>query len=82
MNTETQPTRRIRVRRTYLIERIQEWVVDIPAGYDTNEWKDNDLAGFDQYVTDNGDQVLEDYEHVDYDELDLKVLPAAGEVER
>lgn len=75
MNTEAKGTRRIRVRRTYLIERIQEWVVDIPATYDTDEWKDNDLAGFDQFVTDNGDQVLEDYEHVEFDELDLTVLP-------
>lgn len=76
MSTEAEPTRRIRVRRTYLIERIQEWVVDIPAGYDTDEWKDNDLDGFDQYVTGNGDLVLEDYEHVDFDELELTVLPA------
>jgi hypothetical protein len=73
----TKATRQIRVRRTYLIERIQEWVVEIPAGYDTDEWKDNDLDGFDQYVTDNGDKVLEDYEHVDFDELELTVLPAA-----
>lgn len=76
MNTEAKGTRRIRVRRTYLIERIQEWVVDIPATYDTDEWKDNDLGGFDQYVIDNGDQVLEDYEHVEFDELDLTVLPS------
>lgn len=76
MNTTTKRTRQIRVRRTYLIERIQEWVVDIPATYDTDEWKDNDLAGFDQYVTDNGDKVLEDYEHVDYDELEITVLPS------
>jgi hypothetical protein len=76
MNTEAKRTRRIRVRRTYLIERIQEWVVDIPATYDTDEWKDNDLGGFDEYVTDNGDQVLEDYEHVEFDELDLTVLPS------
>lgn len=66
--------RQIRVRRTYLIERVQEWVVDIPAAYDTDEWLANDQAGFDQYVCDNGDLVLEDYEHVDYDELDLKVV--------
>lgn len=77
MTTTTKATRQIRVRRTYLIERIQEWVVDIPADYDTDEWKDNDLDGFDQYVTDNGDKVLEDYEHVDFDELELTVLPAA-----
>jgi len=77
VTTTTKATRQIRVRRTYLIERIQEWVVDIPADYDTDEWKDNDLDGFDQYVTDNGDKVLEDYEHVDFDELELTVLPAA-----
>lgn len=77
MTTTTKATRQIRVRRTYLIERIQEWVVEIPAAYDTDEWKDNDLDGFDQYVTDNGDKVLEDYEHVDFDELELTVLPAA-----
>ncbi|MDR7254988.1 hypothetical protein J2X46_003990 [Nocardioides sp. BE266] len=77
MTTTTKATRQIRVRRTYLIERIQEWVVEIPADYDTDEWKDNDLDGFDQYVTDNGDKVLEDYEHVDFDELELTVLPAA-----
>ena len=77
MTTTTKATRQIRVRRTYLIERIQEWVAEIPADYDTDEWKDNDLDGFDQYVTDNGDKVLEDYEHVDFDELELTVLPAA-----
>lgn len=77
MTTTTKATRQIRVRRTYLIERIQEWVVEIPGSYDTDEWKDNDLDGFDQYVTDNGDKVLEDYEHVDFDELELTVLPAA-----
>lgn len=77
------PMRQIRVRRTYLIQRIQEWVVDIPAAYDTDEWLANDLAGFDQYVSDNGDQVLEDYEHVDYDELDLKVITAVeGGIDR
>lgn len=81
MSTETRPTRRNRVRRTYLVERIQEWDVDIPAVYDTDEWTANDLAGFDQYVTDQGDQVLEDYEHVEYDELDVTVV-ATREVGR
>jgi hypothetical protein len=74
MSTETQPMRQIRVRRTFLVERIQEWVVDVPAAYDTDEWKANDLGGFDQYVTDNGDLVAEDYEHVEYDDLDLHVV--------
>jgi len=70
----TRPTRQIRVRRTYLIQRIQEWIVDIPAGYDTDEWLANDLGGFDDYVCDNGDLVFEDYDHVDYDELEVTVV--------
>lgn len=81
--TETNPTesenkagdetRTIKVRRTYLIRRIQEWSVEIPAAYDIEEWKTNDFYGLDGYVTDNGDLESEDYDHVDYDELDLDV---------
>ena len=76
MTAAANGTRQIRVRRTYLVERVQAWVVDIPAAYDTDEWKANDLGGFDQYVTDHGDLVVEDYEHVEYDELELTVLPS------
>ncbi|GAB3868608.1 hypothetical protein GCM10028801_44840 [Nocardioides maradonensis] len=71
-------TRQIRVQRTYLIQRIQEWVVDIPANYDTDEWKANDFVGFDEYLTANGDLVREDYDHVEYDDLELTVLTEPG----
>lgn len=78
---EVKATRQIRVRRTFLVERVEEWVVDVPAAYDTDEWKANDLGGFDQFITDNGDKVLDDYEHVEFDDLELTVLQPT-EVER
>lgn len=77
--TEAGELRQIHVHRTYLIRRTQQWTVDIPAAYDTDEWKVNDLSGLDDYVTDNGDLLHEDYEHVDCDELDLEV--STGQVQ-
>lgn len=74
MSIETTETRTIRVQRTYLIQRIQEWSVEIPVAYDTDEWLDNDTNGFDQYVSDHGDLLVEDYDHVEFDDLELKVL--------
>ena len=66
--------RPISVRRTFLIQRIQEWNVEIPAAYDTDEWKVNDLSGFDEYVFNNGEMISEDYDHVECDDLELDVL--------
>lgn len=66
-------TRTIRVRRTYLVQYVQEWDVEIPADYDTDEWQDNDLSGFDQYICDNGTIVSQSVETLDNDGLQLKV---------
>lgn len=81
MNTKT-----VRVRRTYLVRRVQEISCEIPAEYDIEEWMTNDWLGFDQYVCDNGDIETQAHEPVDEDELDLQVLsqnrvPAARLVE-
>lgn len=68
-------TKVVRIRRTYLVERIQEFLLEIPADYDVSEWLANDFYGLDERLNNEGKLVLNDYEHVDVDELDLKEVP-------
>jgi len=66
--------RTIKVRRRSLVRQSQEWVVDIPAEYDSEEWMANDFGGFDQYVCDNGQLIAEDHHGLDARDLDVEVL--------
>lgn len=70
----TKATRSVTLRRTYLIERIQDYTLQIPADYDVEEWLVNDFAGLNDRLTDDGTLIFEDYEHVEHDDLDLTVI--------
>lgn len=72
--SQQRQTKHVRVRREFLVKKIQEWHVQIPADYDTGEWTANDLAGFDQYVSDQGELVLETYSTIDDDQLETTVM--------
>lgn len=66
-------TKVVRLRRTYLVERVQDYLLEIPAGYDIEEWLVNDLSGLDERLMDEGKLVFNDYEHVvEHDDLDLR----------
>lgn len=67
-------TKHMRVRREFLVKKIQEWHVQVPVDYDTEEWMANDLAGFDQFVCDRGEVVLETYTTIDDDQLETTVM--------
>lgn len=68
------PTKQIRVRRTTQVTLQQEYTVDIPADYDPHEWIANDMAGFDEFVTNSFSPDHEDYSAVDDDQLDIKIV--------
>lgn len=72
--TQPRKTKHVRVRREFLVKKIQEWHVSIPADHDTEEWTDNDLAGFDQFVCDQGELVLETYTTIDDDQLETSMM--------
>lgn len=77
--TTTRPTKRILVKRTFLVKREEEWAVTIPADYDTDEWLANDFSGFNQTVCDTGEllsTLTETWYGVDDDDLDVEVLGA------
>lgn len=68
-------TKVVRLRRTYLVERVQDYLLEIPAGYDIDEWLVNDFSGLDERLMDEGKLVFNDYEHVEHDDLDLREVP-------
>lgn len=72
--SRSRPTKHVRVRREFLVKKIQEWHVQIPADYSTDEWTANDLAAFDQYVCDQGELGLETYATVEDDQLETSVM--------
>lgn len=71
---QQRPTKTIRVRRQYLVQRTQEWHLSIPADYDTDEWMANDLAGFDQQVRDQGRLVVETHVPLEDNQLETTVM--------
>lgn len=68
--------RQIRVQRSYLVRRIEIYTVEVPADMtddQVQEWQDADPVAFDEHVSDN-DVDHEDYDPVDDDEMETKVV--------
>ena len=68
------PTRRVKIRRTYLVQREEIYTADVPATWHMDEWLVNDFSKLDQWLCDNHDPEHEDYSTIDDDQLDLEVL--------
>ena len=61
------------LQRTYLVRRVETVVVEVPADYDIDEWRENDLWGLADYIDCEGTCLHEDYEGIDFDVQDLEI---------
>lgn len=67
--------RTIRVKRSYLVKRVQTYEVDIPADMtdaQVDAWRIADPVAFDEHVCD-GHLVAQDHDLIDNDDLDTQV---------
>lgn len=70
-NSQKSNTRQIRVRRSVHTRTFTEWVVDIPATYDLDEWLTNDFVGFDRHVVRAGRLVDSGIDGTDVDLVEV-----------
>jgi len=67
-------TTTIRVRRSFLVRQVEEWIVELPDDLDVVAWQDADPGAFDEHVCDFGRQVTREHRLIDDDQLDTEVI--------